>query len=417
MHARSLVGTLVGPGNSYPKLKSYFFEAQMGSDRKSQRITEPNLTKREFLRFCGKSFCFLCAAHILSFPDIPRAQMAQKGLIKKKLSPYFTPLEGGRIQCDLCPRRCRIAEGKRGFCRVRENQGSKCYSLVYGNPCAIHLDPIEREPFFHVLPGTRSLSIATAGCNFDCKFCENWEIALASPDDVFSYEVPPEMMVKRALEMRAHSIAFTYAEPIIFFEYMWDVARSAKKAGLLNVIHTNGFINSDPLRNLCKVLNAAQIDLKGFTDAFYHELCSGQLAPVLETMKTLKREKIHLEITNLVIPTKNDHMSGVREMCLWVKGELGTETPIHFSRFYPLHKLQRLPPTPISTLEKARSIALSCGLKYVYIGKVPGHEGWNTFCPRCKKIVIQRTGFMISEMHLKEGNCRYCGNPIPGIWA
>jgi pyruvate formate lyase activating enzyme len=225
------------------------------------------------------------------------------------------------------------------------------------------------------------------------------------------------MMVKRARDMRAHSIAFTYAEPVIFYEYMSEIAYRAKKAGLLSVIHTNGFINPDPLRNLCKVLDAAQIDLKGFTDSFYRELCSGDLAPVLETMKTLKRENIHLEITNLVIPTKNDDMSGVREMCLWVKKELGADTPIHFFRFYPLYKLKRLPPTPISTLEKARAVALSSGLEYVYIGKVPGHKGWNTFCPRCKKIIIQRTGFMIGEIHLKGGNCGYCGKPIPGIWA
>ena len=380
-------------------------------------ITEPHLTKREFLRFCGRALCVLAAAHPFSFPAPSRAQMAQKGLIKKKLSPYFTSLEGGDIQCELCPRQCRVPEGKRGFCRVRENQDGKCYSLVYGNPCAIHLDPIEREPFFHVLPGTKALSIATAGCNFECKFCENWEIALASPDDVYSYEIPPEVMVKRAKDMRAHSIAYTYAEPVVFYEYMLDTAHSAKEAGLLNVIHTNGFINPDPLRNLCNVLDAAQIDLKGFTDTFYRELCSGELAPVLETLKTLKQEKIHMEITNLIIPTKNDEMSGVRDMCLWLKKELGADTPIHFSRFYPLHKLKRLPPTPVSTLEKAREVALSSGLEYVYIGKIPGHEGWHTFCPKCKKIVIQRTGFMISEMHLKEGNCGYCGKPIPGIWA
>lgn len=377
---------------------------------------QSHLTKREFLKFCGTGFCVICAAHIFGLPETLRAQMATKGLIKTKLSPYFTPLDGGEIQCELCPRRCRVAKGKRGFCRVRENRGGKYYSLVYGNPCVIHLDPIEKEPFFHVLPGTTSLTLSTAGCNFQCKFCENWEISQAFPEDVYSYEIPPKIVVKKAKEMGAHSIAYTYAEPTIFYEYMSDVAYLAKKAGLLNVIHSNGFINPGPLRNLSKVLDAAHIDLKGFTEDFYHELCSGELVPVLDTLKTLKQEKIHVEITNLMIPTKNDEMSVVREMCLWVKRELGADTPVHFSRFYPLHKLNKLPSTPIATLEKARALALSSGLEYVYIGKVPGHEGWNTFCPKCKKTVIQRIGYMIGEMHLKEGKCEYCGSPIPGIW-
>jgi pyruvate formate lyase activating enzyme len=224
-------------------------------------------------------------------------------------------------------------------------------------------------------------------------------------------------MVKRAKEVGARSVAYTYAEPTIFYEYMIDIGTLAKKSGLLNVYHSNGFINPVPLKNLCKVLDAANIDLKGFSDDFYQELCGGNLAPVLETLKTLKREKVHLEITNLVIPTKNDEMSMVKEMCLWVKKELGADTPIHFSRFYPLYKLKTLPQTPVSTLDKARAVALSAGLKYVYVGNVPGHEGENTFCPKCKKMVIQRTGYMVGEINLKAGNCRYCGKPIPGIWT
>jgi pyruvate formate lyase activating enzyme len=395
----------------------YSLLADMAGSRKGEGIPEPCLTKREFLKLCGTGFCALCIAHLFGLPKTLQAQMAKKGLIKTKLSPYFTSLHGGEIQCELCPRRCRVPKGKRGFCRVRENRGGKYYSLVYGNPCVIHLDPIEKEPFFHVLPGTTSLTLSTAGCNFQCKFCENWEISQASPEDVYSYEIPPKIVVKKAKEMEAHSIAYTYAEPTIFYEYMLDVAYFAKKAGLLNIIHSNGFINRAPLKNLCKLLDAVHIDLKGFTEDFYRELSSGELAPVLETLKTLKQEKIHLEITNLIIPTKNDEMSVVREMCLWVKRELGADTPIHFSRFYPLHKLNKLPSTPIATLEKARELALSSGLEYVYIGRVPGHEGWNTFCPTCKKIVIQRTGYMIGEMHLKEGKCGYCGRPIPGIWS
>jgi pyruvate formate lyase activating enzyme len=388
----------------------------MENKRKEHGVSE-GMTKREFLRFLGTGLCALAAAPSLSFPETARAQGATKGLIKRKLSPYFTSLDGGEIRCELCPRRCRIPRGERGFCRVRENRDGKCYSLVHGNPCAFHPDPVERDPFFHVLPGTRSLSLATAGCNFRCRFCQTWEISQASPEDVYSYDIPPELVVKRAIQMKARSVSYTFVEPIIFHEYMTEIASCAKKAGLLSLIHSNGFINRDPLRDLCKVLDAANIDLKGFTDAFYGELCDGGLNPVLETLKTLKQERVHLEITNLIIPTKNDDMSVVKEMCLWIKTELGADTPVHFSRFYPLYKLKNLPPTPVSTLEQAREVALSSGLEYAYIGNVPGHAGENTFCPQCKKMVIQRTGYMIEEVHLKGGTCEFCGKPIPGIWA
>jgi pyruvate formate lyase activating enzyme len=279
------------------------------------------------------------------------------------------------------------------------------------------LDPIEKKPFFHVLPSTTSFSLATVGCNFQCKFCQNWEISQASPEDVYSYDVPPEMIVKNAKDVGAHSVAYTYVEPTIFYEYMVDICQLAKKAGLLNVCHSNGFINPEPLKNLCKVMDAANIDLKGFTEAFYSDVCSGEIAPVLETLKTLKKEKVHLEITNLVIPTQNDDLSRLKEMCLWIEKELGADTPVHFSRFYPLYKLRSLPPTPVSTLEKARSTALSSGLEYVYIGNIPGHEGEHTFCPKCKKVLIQRIGYMVGENHLKGGKCQYCGKPIPGIWT
>jgi len=379
--------------------------------------SDPGLTKREFLKLCGTSFCVLSSAYLIGYPETSRAQAAKKGLIKTKLSPFFSSLEGGEIQCELCPHRCRVAKGKRGICRVRENRDGKYYSLVYGNPCAVHPDPIEKKPFFHVLPGTISYSLATVGCNFQCKFCQNWEISQAFPEDVYSKEFSPEIVVKEAKEIRAHSVAYTYVEPTIFYEYMLDICTLVKKSGLLNVYHSNGFINPDPLKNLCKVLDAANIDLKGFTDTFYHELCSGELTPVLETLKTLKKEKVHLEITNLIIPTKNDDLSVLREMCLWIKRELGADTPIHFSRFYPLYKLKSLPPTPVSTLDKAREVALSTGLEFVYVGNIPGHASENTFCPKCKKRIIQRTGYMVGEINMKDGKCRYCGKPIPGIWA
>ena len=378
---------------------------------------DPRLSKRGFLKFCGAGFCLFSAASLFGFSDTSRAQSAKKGLIKAKLSPYFTSLAEGKIQCELCPHRCRVDKGKRGLCRVRENRDGKYYSLVYGNPCAVHLDPIEKKPFFHVLPGTTSYSLATAGCNFQCLFCQNWEISQAFPEDVYSQDFSPETVVREAKETGARSVAYTYVEPTIFYEYMFDIASLARKSGLLNVYHSNGFINPDPLKHLCKVLDAANIDLKGFTGDFYHQVCGGGLAPVLETLKILRKESVHVEITNLIIPTKNDDLSGLREMCLWIKKELGADTPIHFSRFYPLYKLKTLPPTPISTLETAREVGLSAGLEYVYVGNVPGHKGENTFCPKCGKTIMQRTGYMVGEINLKSGKCRYCGKPISGIWA
>jgi pyruvate formate lyase activating enzyme len=388
-----------------------------GQDRDISSLqSRSRLTRRDFLKVCGASFCVLSLSPLLVVPRPSHAQIIKKGLIKTKLSPYFTMLDRKEILCELCPRQCRVPRGKRGFCGARENRSGKYYSLVYGNPCALNLDPIEKKPLFHVLPSTSSLSIATVGCNFQCKFCQNWEISQASPEDVYSYDVPPEMVVRKAREMRAHSVAYTYTEPTIFYEYMFDTCRLVKNAGILNVMHSNGFINRTPLENLSKELDAANIDLKGFTEDFYRELCNGYLPPVLETLKTLRREKVHIEITYLLIPTKNDDMSGVNEMCLWVKKELGAGTPVHFSRFYPLYKLKSLPPTPVSTLEKARAVASAAGLEYVYIGNVPGHESENTFCSRCRKMIIQRTGYMVGEINIKREKCRYCGNPIPGIW-
>jgi pyruvate formate lyase activating enzyme len=310
-----------------------------------------------------------------------------------------------------------VAAGQRGFCGVRENRMGKYYSLVYGNPCAVHMDPIEKKPFYHLLPASTSFSIATAGCNFRCKFCQNWEISQTTPDETYNLELPPEKVVALAKKAGSRSIAYTYVEPTIFFEYMVDTGKLAKKEGILNVYHSNGFINPEPLKELCQVLDAANVDLKGFTEEYYSTMSQGRLTPVLQTLKTLKHEGVHLEITNLVIPTKNDDADTVKKMCAWIKNELGADTPIHFSRFYPLYKLRNLPSTPVSTLEKCRKIAMDVGLEYAYIGNVPGHEGERTFCPKCKKTLISRQGYYIVEVNLEKGKCKFCGKPIPGIWT
>ena len=383
---------------------------------------ERGLTRREFLAACGKGLvCLgLTSPHLLSDEAYPYEGVSLKGewgFVGTKLSPYFKPLGGGEVQCLLCPRGCAISPGERGYCEVRENKGGKLYSLVYGNPCAKNVDPIEKKPFFHVLPGTPSFSIATTGCNFDCKFCQNWEISQEVPERSLNYRLPPATVVEMAQEHGCSTIASTYVEPTIFFEYMYDISVLAKEKGVLSVYHSNGYINPKPLDDLCQYLSAACIDLKGFTEDFYREMTEGELSPVLRTIKTLRRKKVHVELVNLVIPTKNDDMRVVREMCLWIKGELGPDVPIHFTRFRPEYKLRNLPPTPVETLEKARDAALSVGLDYVYIGNVPGHKGKNTYCPHCKKLLIARQGYFILANHIAKGKCQFCGKEIPGIWG
>jgi len=375
------------------------------------------VSRRRFLGLCGAGICILSGSPLIIPARKVHARGSSRGLIGTKLSPYFTPLEGGAVRCDLCPRACTVNPGRRGFCRVRENRSGKYYSLVYGNPCAVHLDPIEKKPFYHVLPSTWSYSIATAGCNLACKFCQNWEISQASPEDVTAYEYPPERVVREAVRSGARSIAYTYVEPVIFYEYMMDICILSRKAGLLNVCHTNAFVNPEPLEGLCEVMDAANCDLKGFTEDYYRQMCDGRLKPVLNALKVYRKRGVHLEITNLVIPARNDNIPLVREMCRWICLELGEETPVHFSRFYPLYKLTSLAPTPVSTLEKIRDEAISAGLRYVYIGNIAGHEGENTYCPQCGKRIISRTGYMVSDIHIREGKCSYCGNSIHGIWS
>jgi len=380
------------------------------------------LSRREFLATCGQGLFYLAfsaSPFALSREVYPSEQTRLErawGLVETKLSPYFQSLGEKEVRCLLCPRECVISAGERGYCEVRENKAGKLYSLVYGNPCAVHIDPIEKKPFFHVLPGTPSFSIATAGCNFDCKFCQNWEISQEVPEKTLNFRLPPAQVVELAQENRCLSIASTYVEPTIFFEYMYDISVAAKEKGILSVYHSNGYINPRPLADLSPYLGAACIDLKGFTDGFYQEMTEGTLQPVLRTIKTLRQQGVHVELVNLIIPTKNDDLQVVKQMCQWIKEEVGPDVPLHFSRFYPLYKLRNLPPTPVKTLEGARETALAVGLEYVYIGNVPGHEGENTYCPRCKKVLIARRGYYILANHVIKGRCKYCGKDIPGIW-
>ena len=330
---------------------------------------------------------------------------------------YYTKLDGKRVQCQLCFRQCIIAQGQRGECGVRESREGMLYSLVYGQPCAIQVDPVEKEPLFHMLPGTRTLCLGTAGCNFKCTFCQNWQISVRTPEETKNTPLSPEEAVNKALELGCSSMSFTYNEPTVFYEYMYDVAKLAQEKGLWTYFHTNGALNVEPLRALLKHMDAVSVDLKGFTSEFYQETSNSEIEPVLSTLKTIKEEGIHLEIVNLVIPTLNDTPKDIENMCRWIRDNLGEEVPLHFSRFFPTYKLLKLSPTPIETLEKAREIALDTGLDYVYIGNVPGHPANSTFCPQCGQVLIWRAHFSVIANHMEKGKCPFCGHQIPGIWG
>lgn len=325
------------------------------------------------------------------------------------------PHTGTYVQCNLCPHRCIIADGERGTCRVRENRGGRLYSMVFGNPCAVHIDPIEKKPFYHYLPTIQTLSLATAGCNLRCLYCQNWSISQVPPEQTQNMELPPEKVIYHAQQYKTPVIAYTYSEPIVFYEYMLGTARLAREAGLRNVVVSAGFINPDPLQELCGLVDAIKIDLKGYDEGFYREVCQAELGPVLEAIRVIYKSGTHLEIVNLVVPTLNDSLEQLRALAHWVAHDLSPDIPLHFSRFQPQYKLTNLPPTPVERLEQAREVAMEEGVRFAYIGNVPGHPGNNTYCPACGQLVIGRQGFAVTEYNLQSGMCA-CGETIPGVW-
>lgn len=342
---------------------------------------------------------------------------APDSLWKWSKEAYHYVKLGNNVQCHICPNQCILENGDRSICRVRVNKDGKLYTLVYGNPCSVHVDPIEKKPLFHFLPATGAFSIATAGCNFRCQNCQNWAISQSRPEDTKNTELFPEGVVQSALNNNAKSIAYTYSEPTIFYEYMYDTSKIARQNGLRNLWITNGYMNEEALVDFCQYLDAANVDIKGFREDIYNSLNAGRLQPVLNTLKTLKRQKVWFEITNLIVPTYTDNLDAIREMCDWIVNNIGPDYPIHFSRFTPIYKLTSLPPTPVDTLENAAKIADDAGIKFVYIGNVPDSERQNTYCPECRNIVIERKGYRITQNNLQNGACGSCGERIAGVWT
>jgi pyruvate formate lyase activating enzyme len=320
------------------------------------------------------------------------------------------------VKCLLCAHTCVIPAGERGRCRTRFNLKGELKSLVYGRPITEHVDPIEKKPFYHFLPGSQAYSLATAGCPLHCKFCQNWTISQARPEDHSAKNCPPGEMADRARWGKVPILAFTYNEPTVFTEYLTDIAREGKKAQIKSVIVSCGFMNEAPLQEMIEVLDGIKIDLKGFSPQFYRQVTDSELAPVLRSIKQVAKAGRHLEIVNLVVPTLNDSETMLTQLAKWVVGEAGPDVPVHFTRFHPDYQLQNLPPTPIATLERAREIGMKQGLRYAYVGNVPGHPGNHTYCPKCGKAVIERTGFFTTGIKMKDGKCEACAAPIPGVW-
>ena len=369
----------------------------------------------------GLPMCFAGNALAAAGPDDIRGRVfrgdAPSRLWKwSREALHYRRLEDDRTQCLICPNRCTLAPGDRSVCRSKVNLKGTLYTLAYGNPCAVHNDPVEKKPLYHFRPQTKVFSLATTGCNFRCLNCQNWEISQARPEDVRFSELFPAQAVDAAVARESVAIAYTYSEAITYYEYMRDTARLARARGIQNLLISNGYINRDALEDLCDVLDGANINLKAFSDGIYRKLNGGTLQPVLETFKTLHRRGVHFEITTLVVPGYVDDDAMTRAMCDWILDKLGPDYPLHFTRFVPRYKLNRLPPTPVSTLERCRAIALEAGLRYVYVGNVPLHAANNTYCHRCGRMVVERLGYHIPGYYLEGGTCRFCGTKIPGRW-
>ena len=321
-----------------------------------------------------------------------------------------------KIRCTICPKGCELDPGEIGDCRVRENMGSNIRCTTYAKPCSLNIDPVEKKPLYHFLPGSPILSLATAGCNLHCKQCQNWQISQLGQNHSNGSDIYPEDIADMAKKRMCPAIAYTYTEPLVSYEYTLDCCKAASEAGVKNVLVTAAFINPEPLRQICRYVDAANVDLKSFSDDFYREICDGRLQPVLQALTVMKECDVMLEVTHLMIPTLNDSAGETRQLCGWIVENLGESTPLHFSRFFPQNQLKHLPPTPEETILRAREIAIETGLKHVYTGNISDGAGESTWCPSCCKLLIERQGFHVVRNEISSGSCPDCGTPIIGIW-
>jgi len=334
-----------------------------------------------------------------------------------KQALHYQKLKNKLVNCNLCPTNCIIKPDNFGNCGARKNIDGILYSLTYAKPVSIAIDPIEKKPLYHFLPGTKALSIGTLGCNLHCLHCQNYDISQSKADEFQGKEVQPKEIVKAAISNNCSSIAYTYNEPTIFYEFVLETAKLAKKQGIKNTMVTNAYINKEPLKELYPLIDAANIDLKSLDENFYLKVCKAKLKPILEAIKEIKKTETHIELTNLLIPGYNDKPKQIEKLVNWVKNNLGTTTPLHFSAFYPTYKLLDTPPTPPSTLLKAKEIAKKQGLKYIYLGNTNLPDSGTTHCPKCKKQLIERTQFQVIKNKIKDNSCPFCDEKIDGIFS
>jgi pyruvate formate lyase activating enzyme len=378
-----------------------------------------DLDRRSFL------MCALASGAALGMTSVAQPAAASASDAKSESSDdarfvveakFYEKQPNRKIKCKLCPRECVVGDKERGYCGVRENRDGTYYTLVHSRVCAAHVDPVEKKPLFHYLPGSLAFSIATAGCNVNCKFCQNWDISQSRPEQIPAQYTPPRRVAELAKQYSCPTIAYTYSEPVIFAEFLMDAADAGHEAGIRSIVVSNGFMQQDALKMAYGKMDAIKIDLKSFSESYYRQVVTGQLKPVLDSLVTLRKMGKWIEIVFLVLPRLNDSDQEFRGLAQWVKANLGADVPLHFTQFHPEYLLKNLPITPVPTLERAKAIADAEGLHYVYIGNVPGHPAQNTYCPKCKRMLVERVGFTASEMLIQKNCCPFCRQPIPGVW-
>jgi pyruvate formate lyase activating enzyme len=380
-------------------------------------VSEPLSRRRLALLAAAGAAAWALPRPAAAQPPRPAGSPLDPDELPAREASWYRKLAENRVECQLCPRACQVADAERGACGVRENRRGTYVTLAHGAACTVHVDPIEKKPFFHLLPGSTALSFATAGCNVECKFCQNWEISQFRPEQVKSFWLPPEEIEAATRRARAPLACATYSEPVIFWEYVRDTAAACREWGLRTVVVSNGYIQEPPLKEVLPLLAGVKIDLKSFREPFYRDLVRGELKPVLKAIETVRTAGVWLELVVLLIPTLNDSDAELRDLARWVRGTLGPDVPLHLTRFHPTYRLTNLPPTPVATLERAVAIARAEGLHFVYLGNVPGHEDEHTCCPGCGTVLIRRVGFVVRENTLRGGRCPTCARSVPGVWA
>jgi pyruvate formate lyase activating enzyme len=376
------------------------------------KVYRNNVSRREFIESLVAVGLSVGLTDMLWEMLRPGEVYGQEGM--REASWYKTL--GKEVQCFLCPKGCRLSHGETCFCRTRINQGGKLYTTAWGNPSVVELTGIENGPLYHFMPGMRVLSVGVSGCNLRCLYCQNWTVSQASPPKSKTLSFSGAQVLKAAGKKACQGIAFNYTEPVAFYDYMLDVAERARLEGLRVTVATAGCINPSPLRELCRRVDAFTVTLKGFNEDFYQKVCGSSLEAVLKTLEVIREEGKWLEVVNLIVPSLNEDLTTIGEMTQWIRTNLGGEVPLHFSRFFPAYKLAGLPETPISTLERAREVALRNGVKYVYVTNLPGHVGNNTYCFNCGGTVVARKGFETLNVKLTGGRCPSCKNLISGVW-